>query len=141
MEALPSFLLPSGELASGQSRPEPGTELLILGIGMARATVRETFRKMPVDEFAVWEIDQSANSVTMRTRQSFAGWSANLTREVVLIDRTIVSRTRIANVGRNPIHFRWFAHPFFPNPWGDCCKFNLPISCAENVGYERRDNG
>jgi hypothetical protein len=140
-EAFPSFLVQSGETASGQSLPEPGTEMLILGVGTARATVRESFRKMPVDEFAAWEIERSANSVIMRTSQSFRGWSAHLTREVVLINRTIVSRTRFANIGRDPIHFRWFAHPFFPNPWGECCKFNLPISCAENVGYELRDNG
>jgi hypothetical protein len=140
-EAFPSFLVQGSEPASGQSLPEPGTEMLILGVGMARATVRETFRKMPVDDFSVWEIERSANSVLMRTHQAFAGWSADLTREVTLINRTIISRTSTVNVGRDSIQFRWFAHPFFPNPWGECCKFNLPISCAENVGYELRDDG
>ena len=61
-------------------------------------------------------------------------------RETTLINRTLVSATRIANVGQDSIHFRWFPHPFFPNPEGECCKFNLTVTFPDNPGYEMLGN-
>jgi hypothetical protein len=140
-EAFPTFLWDGVETAAPNALPTPGTEMLIIGVGQARSTTPERFRKMPVDRWCAWQIVPTEQSVVMKTSQAFRGWALDLTREVTLEHRTIVSLTSFANVGDEPIHFRWFAHPFFPNPWGECCKFNLPISCAQNVGYELHDNG
>jgi hypothetical protein len=140
-EAFPTFLWEGVESAPLNTRPEPGTQMLVIGVGQVHSTTPELFRTMPVDRFCHWQIDQSGPSVVMKTTQAFRGWAIELTREVTLLNRTLVSQTRFANVGEDSIHFRWFAHPFFPNPWGECCKFNLPVSCAHNVGYELHDNG
>jgi hypothetical protein len=140
-EAFPTFLWEGVEAAAPNTRPTPGSEMLIIGVGQARSTTPELFRKMPVDRWCPWQIEQSAGALAMKTSQAFRGWALDLTRDVTLEHRTIVSRTKIANVGNDPLHFHWFAHPFFPNPWDECCKFNLPISCALNPGYELHDNG
>jgi hypothetical protein len=96
---------------------------------------------MPVLEFCEWKTTQSPTTVLMETRQQFAGWALELTRELTLSNRTLISTTRLANVGSDPIPFRWFPHPFFPHPRGECCKFNIPVSFPENPGYAMLSNG
>ena len=138
-EAFPSPLWPGVESASPNARPAPGTTMLVIGVGLVQAS--EQVREMPVQEFCDWKITQSPSTVVMETRQGFASWALELTRELTLINRTLISETRLANVGRDPIHFRWFPHPFFPNPRGECCKFNVPGTFPDNPGYEMLDNG
>ncbi len=58
-----------------------------------------------------------------------------------LLGRTLISETALANTGGDPIHFRWFPHPFFPNTRGECCKFNVQVTCAENPGFTLGHNG
>lgn len=138
-EAFPSPLWPDMASADPNARPTPGTTTLVIGVGLVRA--QDDVRTMPVQEFCEWTIHRSSSTVRMETRQAFAGWALELTRELRLINRTLISETRLANVGREPIPFRWFPHPFFPNPRGECCKFNLPVAVPENPGYLLLDNG
>jgi hypothetical protein len=126
--------------AAPSTRPPAGTPVLVIGVGVANAPPPQE-REMPVDEFCRWEVSTSSTDARMVTRQEHAGWALDLTREVRLRDRTLFSETRLANVGRDPIAFRWFAHPFFPNPRGACCKFNVGVTVADNPGYELGDDG
>jgi len=140
-EAFRDPLWPGADSASPDSRPAPGTTMLMLGVGLVQAPTSGQAREMPVLEFCRWEIGRSPTKVLMQTRQQLAGWALELTRELTLANRTLRSETRLVNVGQDPIHFRWFPHPFFPNPQGECCKFNVPVACPENPGYELLDNG
>jgi hypothetical protein len=140
-EAFPSPLWIGGDPTIANARPPEGTTMLILGVGFARAASAEAWRVMPVEEFCLWQIEQSPTSITMETRQNYAGWTVELTRVLKLANRTLVSETRLANVGRDPVPFRWFPHPFFPNPWGECCKFNFAVGCPENPGYDLAESG
>ncbi len=140
-EAFPSFLWPGSESAVSNKLPDPGTKMLVIGVGLVTATTTEKFRVMPVDEFCQWRISQTTTSVAMETRQTFAGWTLDLNRDLTLVNRTLISHTRLANVGREPIKFRWFPHPFFPNVKGEFCKFNLPVTVPENPAYELLANG
>ena len=140
-EAFPSFLWPGAASATRDSPPAVGTKMLVIGVGFVRSTDLEHFRVMPVDEFCEWNVTQLPTVVTMETTQEFGAWSLRLTRHVRLLNRMIVSETRLANVGTDRVAFRWFPHPFFPIPSGECCKYNVTVRVADNVGYELRDNG
>lgn len=140
-EAFPSPLWPGVASAPPGSYPPPGTPMLVIGVGLVEATGPERLREMPVQEFCRWTTTRSGPRLVSETRQALAGWALVLTRELRLIHRTLVSASRLANVGQEPLSFRWFPHPFFPNPRGECCKFNVPVSFPENPGYELADNG
>lgn len=140
-EAFPSPLWEGIDLANSSGQPAPGTAMLVPGVGQVTATPREKLRTMPVDRYCDWDITQSPTTIRMETRQTFANWDLALTRELTLLDRTLISATRLANVGRDPIPFRWFPHPFFPLVRGTCCRFNLPVSFPENLGYELLPSG
>ncbi|HEX5414596.1 MAG TPA: hypothetical protein VFZ25_02945 [Chloroflexota bacterium] len=121
--------------------PAPGTTMLVIGVGLVRATPMEKIREMPVDEFCEWQTSSSPTSLRMETTQSYAGWQFELTRELRLANRTLVSETRLTNTGADAVSFRWFPHPFFPLPKGECCKFNCSVSMPENPGYEMLASG
>lgn len=140
-EAFPTFLWPGVDSVAANFSPAVGTKMLVIGVGMVRSTVPEEFRVMPVDEFCAWKVTRAAGSVRMETSQQFAGWALELARDVRLVNRSVISETKLKNVGRDAIHFRWFAHPFFPDPMGECCKYNVPVALPENVGYEVLANG
>jgi hypothetical protein len=140
-EAFPSVLWPGVESLPTGGHPEPGTKMLVIGVGLVTATTPDRIRQMPVDEFCEWTTSSTATSLVMETHQSFAGWALELNRSLRLVNRTLISETRLANVGRDPINFRWFPHPFFPNVGGEFCKFNVPVTCPENPGYVLLDNG
>jgi hypothetical protein len=129
------------------SLPAAGSSMLMLGVGVVESPGRplahgETY---PVKEWATWRVSRGetagARRMRMETRQELGGWTLDLTRELTLAGRTLASTTRLANVGRAPISFRWYPHPFFPNPRGDVCKFNLTIACPDNPGYELLPSG
>jgi hypothetical protein len=122
-----------------EARPAAGAIGLKLGVGLVRAS--DDVRAIPVQTFSRWEITRTTSSIVMRTSQDHAGWAATVTRTLRLLGRTLVSETALANTGRGPIHFRWFPHPFFPNTRGECCKFNVQVTCAENPGFTLADNG
>ena len=141
-EAFPSPLWPGMDPAAlPNTLPPVGTTMLVIGVGLVRATEQSQLRVMPVDEFCHWNITQSSSAVVMNTSQAFANWALELSRQVTLIDRTIISTTKIVNTGQAAFHFRWFPHPFFPLPKGECCKFNLPVAVADNPGYELHGSG
>src|SRR5690348_3618641 len=71
--------------------PTSGSTMLVIGVGLVKATTMEKIREMPVDEFCEWKITQSPTSLRMETTQSFAGWRFDLTRELRLANRTLVS--------------------------------------------------
>jgi hypothetical protein len=139
-EAFHSWLWTGMDPDSPSARPPAGTLVLVIGVGTAKAPPPQE-REMPVDEYCRWQVREGPGRVLMETRQSFAGWALELRREVRLRDRTLFSETWLANVGQDPIAFRWFAHPFFPNPGGACCKFNVAVTVADNPGYELGDDG
>lgn len=140
-EAFPTPLWVGMFPADPDSRPEAGTRVLVIGVGMVEATAAEKIREMPVQEYCPWQIHQTPTRLRMTTQQAHAGWELGLTRDLTLINRTLISETRLVNTGRDPISFRWFPHPFFPNPRGECCKFNLAVSMPENAGYRLLDSG
>lgn len=139
-EAFRDPLWPGRESAADRdAMPAVGTRMLVIGVGTADLT--ENIRLMPVVELSKWDVDLEATRVVMRTSQSFEGWSLELTRDVTLVNRTIKSETRLANVGQKQIRTRWFPHPFVPPVRGDACKFNVPVTCPESSAYRLAENG
>ena len=127
------------ESAAPRELPPVGTEMLVMGVGRVHLT--PDIRKMPVDEFAKWEIAEESGRVTMRTRQEFAGWALELTRTLTLANRTLISETRLANVGEKALPYWWFPHPFFPLVVGESTRFNLPVRVPADSAYEVLDSG
>lgn len=127
------------ESASPHTLPPVGAEMLVIGVGRVHLTA--DIRQMPVDEFAVWSVSEGPGRVTMRTRQHYADWALELTRTLVLVNRTLISATRLANTGAKPLPYRWFPHPFFPLVLGESSRFNLPIKVPANPAYKLLDNG
>lgn len=140
-EAFPSPLWPGVDSAAPTSLPAPGTTMLLIGVGLVQAPASGLLRELSVQEFCHWSISQTPDRLRMETRHAFANWAVELTRDVSLINRSLISETRLANVGQDSLAFRWFPHPFFPHPHGECCRFNLPVSFPENPGYTLLANG
>jgi hypothetical protein len=140
-EAFPSFLWRGVDPVAPTVRPEPDTTMLVIGVGLVTSTTPEKFRVMPVDEFCAWSFERTERSIAMQTHQTFEDWSLDLRRELTLVNRTLISETRLANVGRAPIHFRWFPHPFYPILSGELCKFNVPVQVPDDSAYELGPSG
>lgn len=141
-EAFPSQLwVGKDPNASRRDLPTPGTTMLVVGVGLVTAPAPEKLREMPVDEFCEWKISQSGSTLRMETTQAYAGWQFELSRKLRLLNRTLVSETRLVNTGHDEVPFSWFPHPFFPNPNGECCKFNRKLTISENPGYELLPSG
>lgn len=117
--------------------------MLMLGVGLVQSLGRplERGEMYPLTTRSDWQIERSSARIVMETRQEMGRWSLELTRQLQLLNRTLVSETRLANVGQDPIRFRWYPHPFFPNPRGESCKFNITVALPENPDYELLDNG
>jgi hypothetical protein len=116
---------------------EPGdTNPLIIGIG------RCDTRANHVLEACTWEVEELAGAIRMRTAQTYGGYALELERTVSLRGRTVRSATRLRNTGERFIPMRWFPHPFYPQPeGGELCRVNIPVSLAENPGYELAESG
>jgi hypothetical protein len=141
-EAFSSRLWPGYDKVGPHTLPAVGTRMLVIGVGLVDAPVPEQMRVMPVQEWCPWTISRTDNSVRMTTSQQLAGWALELTRDLVLINRTLISETTLRNVGDETIHLRWFPHPFFPNTRGEFCKFNLPVTFPDDSkGYVLGQNG
>jgi len=160
-----------GELLSGPQYPDPepnvfdgqgapdmfftpllpgpvalGGEAGCIGVGRVRRTsAQEPFdvRYNPeVSEYVVWDVEQGADSITMRTQHAFYHWAYALTRFVRLDGRRLFSRTSIVSQGEAVLPVRWFAHPFFPlTPDQVLCRFSAPIGLPENPGYHFNGEG
>jgi hypothetical protein len=128
------------ETALGHNDCAVGGEVLVIGVGkVLRSSTVNPFhvRDNPeVKEFCSWEINQSKNSVVMITEQSFKEFHIALTREIILENRKVVSKTVLKNRGCSAIALRWFAHPFFPHTKDNvCCLFSVPVQVPENPGF------
>jgi hypothetical protein len=95
-----------------------------------------------VTEFCTWEVADDRDTMRFTTTQSFLGWSFELTRELRLVQRSLISRTQLKNTGQDAVPIYWFPHPFFPHyATGETCKCNIPIRMPENAGFELLPNG
>jgi len=109
---------------------------LIIGVGICDLEADK------VREFCRWEIEHDATSIRFRTQQTFETTTLELERCVSLNGRTVRSATTLRNTGKRPLPFRWFPHPFYPQPDTDeLCRFNLPVSFPKNEGYDVAESG
>jgi hypothetical protein len=117
------------ELALGQDRAAVGDEVYVIGVGRVRreSAVRPFHvRDNPnVTERARWELGVTKTTFTARSNARFEDFGFDLTRRLVLSGRTLESSTELVNAGERELPVRWFAHPFFPWPEGDCCRLSL----------------
>lgn len=123
-----------------------GGEVGVIGVGRVRRTSSiEPFsvRHNPeIAEFLPWQVEEGADTITMRTEQTFQDWAYRLVRRVTLEGRTVHSSTEIESTGNALLPVRWFAHPFFPlTPDRVYCHFSIPVSMPENEGYFLNDAG
>lgn len=119
------------------AHPDTG---LVPGIGICDLAANE------VREFCKWDSatddGENGGAVAMRTTQSLGPYSLELVRTVALNSRTVRSATTIRNTGSVGFPLSWFPHPFFPQPEGnELCRVNIPISIADDPGYELAPSG
>jgi hypothetical protein len=119
---------------------------LIIGVGIVENTGRrkagESHFQSAVDNVARWEIEQTEQTLVMRTRQEYRDWRFTLSRTLELTGRRLRSQTALHNLGPAPLPFRWFPHPFFPLTVDRRCAI-LPqgSAMAENPGFHLDPGG
>ena len=119
-----------------RSLASPDPTALVIGIGVCDTEGKRVL------EFCEWEIDAGERAVAFTTRQERNDFALELVRDVSVSGRTIVSRTRLANVGRSQIPMRWFPHPFYPIPEGPAlCSLCEPVSLPPGTTYSVRPDG
>ncbi len=64
-------------------------------------------------EPCVWHLISAPEALEFRTTHAAAGHRCALTRRIELAGRRVRSTSHITNDGDQPMHFQWFAHPFF----------------------------
>lgn len=136
-EAFMNPLGPEGLAPAGQhGQPLNDDPALKFGVGVMRP------QSFQVIAAAVWQVEQTVESLRMTAQQAWQGWSATVEREVSLHGRTLTSATTFTNTGGRAIPLRWFPHPFYPPvPSGECCKFDIPVACGDNPGFWVRPDG
>jgi hypothetical protein len=119
----------------------PSTPVAVgIGIGLIERAAERTAPK--VIDFCIWQVEEQPGWLRFTTTQSHLSWSFELTRELRLINRTLVSETCLKNTGQGAVPVYWFPHPFFPHDTsGECCKCNIAVRMPENPGYELMPNG
>ena len=133
------------EIALGQDSARVGDDVWVIGVGRVRreSPVRPFHvRDNPtVVERAVWSVEHSKGSITMRSHEVFSGFELELVRVVTLNERTLTSATTVRNLGTREVPIRWFAHPFFPWAGRECFRFSLETDLPENPGLLANDQG
>lgn len=83
-----------------------------------------------------WAVTPSSDRVVFQTRQAVAGLSYELSRQIVLLDRTVESHSRLTNLGETPLVLQWFAHPFWALTSGQA-RVRLPAGTGlpDNPGF------
>ncbi len=115
-----------------------GEPLLIFGVGLIKFhhDIHEMRKKDAVLEFCKWEIELNSKSVRMTTVFSHNQWSYKMTRQVSLNGKSVKVGTKLQNLSKIEMPFRWFAHPFFqPNQNGVCGTFHFGASLNPNPGF------
>jgi hypothetical protein len=163
--------LDKGELFSGPEYPDPypdvfdgqgapdmfqtallpgnvpvGGEVGCIGVGrVKRTSPREPFdvRFNPsVIEFLAWDTQLEKSKLVMQAEQVFEPWRLQLTRQVALEGRTVVSSTSVTCTGSEKLPIRWFAHPFFPLTREHVlCQFTPGVSMPDNPAYRFNEAG
>lgn len=123
-----------------------GGEVGCIGVGrVLRSSPREPFdvRFNPqVIEFLAWEVETGKTRSVMRTGQRFLEWGYELTREVRLEGRSVVSTTAVRSTGQAALPIRWFAHPFWPLTADHVlCRISPQVGMADNPGYHFNAEG
>lgn len=115
-----------------------GTPVRLLGIGIGVIDAKAN----TVSERCPWDVRRAEGSLSFRTTQSARAWTFDLERTLTLSGRTLKSQTVLSNTGKRHVAFQWYPHPFFPlHPSGECCRMSVPVTFAENQGYELLDDG
>jgi hypothetical protein len=117
------------EIALGQQNALVGEEVYVIGVGrVLRESAVKPFHvrnNFTVVEFTPWEVNLTAASCVMKSRQTFQNWDLQLTRSISLESRTLVSTTSVQNFGSTDLPLRWFAHPFFPHAGFASTRFSV----------------
>jgi len=117
---------------------------LIIGVGLvdnsSAGSAADLHFQSPVEKFCTWQVSQNAQGILMKTVQSYGEWALSLSRRVNLENGLLTSSTRLRNIGRRDLPFRWFAHPFFPLTKNlACCKFPEGFRIPPNLGFRIND--
>lgn len=113
----------------------PDDLALILGVGAVHMAENQ------VADWCSWDVVVSDMAILMATHHSFRGYEVDLQRTVRVMDRTVRTEVGLHNAGR-PLTFRWFPHPFFPQPeCNELVKFNIPVRFPSNPGYAMGPDG
>jgi hypothetical protein len=147
----PEYPKPDPSAFNGQGLPESfrhsardGRGFTLRGregvaIGAGRVTLGENNQATLTDP-CPWTVERFPDHLLFQTRQSAAGFSYALTRQVQLSGRTIVSRSTLTNVGEQPLVLQWFPHPFFAlKDHRIRAEFVAGASMPENPGFALAD--
>ena len=92
--------------------------------------------KLTVTLPCLWHLTTTPDAIEFCTAQSGDGYASQLTRNISLRGRTLVSSTQLTNTGEKPLPLHWFAHPFFAlTDRLLTCDLPAGYSFPENPGY------
>jgi hypothetical protein len=133
------------ETALGQDTAKVGEDVWVIGVGRVRreSAVRPFHvRDNPtVVERVPWSVERGAQSITMRSHETFREFEFALARTVSLEERTLTSSTTLENVGALALPLRGFAHPFFPWAGSECFRASLACELPKNPGFSLNEHG
>jgi len=149
----PEFPHPTPSAFNGQGLPESfrhrtrsGTPLTWAGatglvLGGGRLALDEK-NIVTLTEPCVWQVHTFADHLVFQTTQTGAGFAYELSREITLRHREIISSTQLTNVGSTTLALEWFAHPFWALSAGRA-RLALPAGTTipENPAFSLAPNG
>lgn len=146
LAAGPEFPRPDPTAFNGQGLPESfrhrtrdgrpltwrGDEGLAVGVGRLAAGAG---RDPVLAEPCAWTVTTLPDRLVFQTRQTGAGLAYELSRQLELRDRTVVSHSQLTNVGEGPLVLQWFAHPFWALTDGRA-RIRLPAGTTVSANPE-----
>ena len=121
-----------------------GDPIIIFGVGLIKFhhDIHEMRKKDAILEFCKWDVELNSEFVRMTTVFSHDQWSYKMTRQVLLNKNSVNINTKLHNLSKIEMPFRWFAHPFFqPNENGDCGKLKFEALLNTNPGFSLSEQG